>query len=158
MTAKESLLGGRLGAELGSLRLVEKITLKAIIIGLLLGQSHFAMADDREDALFGDDASVFFEEEPFEEESSDDDFSSSDAEDDLFGDGASENSGSDSIVSLFGEKLKDEDSRFDIGGRASFSSLILNSKSDSAGESSINNSAIVDLYFDANLEDDIRFF
>lgn len=133
------------------------------------------LADNREEALFGEGTSLIFEDPDSsqgDQSSENNDRFDSDKEDleaDLFGGGDSEDAifgdeefeGTDSsrsIVSLFGEKLKDEDSRFDIGGRANFSALILNGESQSAGESTVNTNGIVDLYFDANLEDDIRFF
>lgn len=133
----------------------------------LLCVPNVLIADERDEALFGDDSSISFEDSDSDFESGDTDkdsleadlFGGGDSEDSIFSEHESGSSGSsESIVSLFGEKLRDEDSRFDIGGRASFSALILKGESQSAGESSLNTNGTVDLYFDANLEDDVRFF
>ncbi|MBV1880860.1 MAG: hypothetical protein KUG82_04465 [Pseudomonadales bacterium] len=66
--------------------------------------------------------------------------------------------GKGSIVDLFGQKLNDADNRLDIGGQYYHSSFLLYSEHSSIGESRISHTGVVDIYFDAQLEDDVRFF
>ena len=64
----------------------------------------------------------------------------------------------DSIVKLFSQKLSAVDGRLDIGGRYYHSSIFLYSENTSIGETNISHTGVVDIYFDAQLEDDVRFF
>lgn len=63
-----------------------------------------------------------------------------------------------SLGESLGARLQDQDNPLEIGGRLFFSNLLLNGEDASIGESTYSNNAIVDLYFDAKLSNDIRFY
>jgi len=63
-----------------------------------------------------------------------------------------------SLLESLSNTLAEQDNRLDIGGKLFFSTLLLSGNEADIGESSFNNNATIDLYFDAALADDVRFF
>lgn len=131
-----------------------KTSLLLLSVGLLSLQSVQAeTTEEREDMLFSEDVLVD-DQDPNTEEVKN-------LEEGLFGDESLEEQQSnskDSVIDLFNNQLESRDQQFEIGGRYIHSNSLLNSPGETIGESAFTSNGIVDLYFDARMDDDIRFF
>jgi len=63
-----------------------------------------------------------------------------------------------SLVETLSENLGKKDKNLDIGGRFYFTNSLFVGEDESASEGRVTNTGIIDLYFDAVLEDDLRFY
>ena len=142
---------------------IKPFTLVLLLIATL---SHLSIADDREDELFGssEDFTVETDAETDLESAleADDKFSAEPLFNaDLDFDSEALNNNSENKYSLLeslSSSLDEQDNRLDIGGKLFFSTFILSGNETDVGESNFNNNATVNLYFDAPLADDVRFF
>ena len=95
-----------------------------------------ANADEREDNLFGDDDTTLFSEQA-----------------------ESEAKGENSSLKLaLKEALKQKENHLDIGGRFYYTNSLLVPENSQLSDGRLSTSGVVDLYFDARLDDDLRFY
>jgi len=144
-----------------------KIKRKSFILLILLISTlaQLSIADDREDELFGEtedftidlDADLDFDNQGFDNQGFDN--QSFDNQDFDF-ENLNDNSGGkkNSLLESLSSSLEEQDDRLDIGGKLFFSTLLLSGNEADVGESNFNNNATVNIYFDAPLADDVRFF
>jgi hypothetical protein len=95
-----------------------------------------ANADEREDDLFGEGDATLFNEQA---------------------EGKS-NNGDSSLKSAFQAALQKKEKNLDIGGRFYYSNSLLVPEKSQLSDGRLSTSGIVDLYFDARFDDDLRFY
>lgn len=118
----------------------------------LFGSSDVKTIDDT--SVFGDSR----EDELFGGSSTEDElFGGSSTEDELFG-GSSQSSSSESFKDLLSDKLDKKDAQFDIGGNYYHSLNFSAANSQETRAVGLSSDGVVDIYFDAALDESVRFF
>ena len=102
----------------------------------MLAAALAAKADDRDNDLFGDNDTTLFSLTPDQESESND----------------------PSLKSTFKDALQTKEQHLDIGGRFFYSNSLLISEKGQITDARLGTSGVVDLYFDARFDENLRFY